>query len=290
MGECFYTVFLCFILCNYRKYFLDKFLGIHLFEHMPRFHRIHDLLAILHGRRYAISLRELTEELECSKATVKRHINALRFEYSAPIRYDKKYGGYVLDKSDEDSLQLPGIWFNISELHSLLLIQELLDQLEPGLLKVDLNPFRQRIESILSNRNIQSSDLRKRIQFIGVGVRICCPLQFKMVVRATMERKRISINYHSRTTNRLSKRTVSPQRLLYYRGNWYLVAYCHTRKEIRTLALDRIKETHPLKEPCSELEESELKRHFGQSYGIFSGEAEETAILRFTKERARWVA
>jgi len=122
---------------------------------MLKLDRIYDLISILSNRKYAVGMNELTEALECSPATVKRLIKTLRDEYGAPLIFDRKYSGYLLNKSDEDSLQLPGLWFNISELHSLLLIQELLSQLEPGLLKADLTPFRTRIESILSAREIK---------------------------------------------------------------------------------------------------------------------------------------
>jgi hypothetical protein len=36
--------------------------------------------------------------------------------------------------------------------------------------------------------------------------------------------------------------------------------------------------------------QTELDAHFAASYGIFAGAASQTAVLRFTAERARWVA
>lgn len=257
---------------------------------MPKLDRIYDLISILSNRKYAVGMNELTEALECSPATVKRLIRTLRDEYGAPLSFDRKYGGYLLDKSDEDSLQLPGLWFNISELHSLLLIQELLNQLEPGLLKADLTPFRTRIESILSAREMNSSELNRRIKIIGVGDRVCCPLHFKVVARALIERKRLKIRYLSRSKNQSTNRSVSPQRLLYYRGNWFLAVHCHTRRGLRTLAIDRIQEIQPLKEPAVELEDEQLDAHFNDSFGIFSGKAHQKAVLHFTPERARWIA
>lgn len=43
-----------------------------------------------------------------------------------PLRYDFKYQGYILDKTDNESIQSPGLWVNVSELHSLLANHELL--------------------------------------------------------------------------------------------------------------------------------------------------------------------
>jgi predicted DNA-binding transcriptional regulator YafY len=45
-----------------------------------------------------------------------------------------------------------------------------------------------------------------------------------------------------------------------------------------------------LDHPALEITETELDEHFATSYGIFAGKANHTAVLRFTAERARWVA
>lgn len=257
---------------------------------MTKFDRIYDLYAIFNSSQYSVSTSQLTDMLECSPATVKRLIRKLRDEYNAPLRYDKKYGGYVLDKNEEQSLQLPGLWFNVSELHSLLTIQELLNQLQPGLLKTELASFRDRIQAILSSRQIKSSDLQRRIRFTGIGERVCCPMHFKAVARATMERIRLRLRYHSRGKDQFASRTVSPQQLIYYRSNWYIAVWCHTRKPLRTLALDRVQEAHLTKDTAIETDEKQLDQYFNQSFGIFSGSPQHTAILNFTPERARWVA
>ena len=270
--------------------FIDMMREIRQLFLMTKFDRIYDLYTIFNNHRYGVSTSKLTELLECSPATVKRLVRKLRDEYNAPLRYEKKYGGYVLDKSQEHSLQLPGLWFNISELHSLLTIQELLNQLQPGLLKAELASFRNRIQAILSSRQIQSRDLQRRIRFTGIGERVCCPMHFKVVVRATIERTRLRLRYHSRSKDQFVGRTVSPQQLIYCRGNWYLAAWCHTRNGLRTLALDRIQEVHLTKDAASEIDESQLNQYFSQSFGIFSGTPRNIGILRFTAERAKWVA
>ena len=41
---------------------------------------------------------------------------------------------------------------------------------------------------------------------------------------------------------------------------------------------------------CRDIPEKQLDAHYASSYGIFAGEPEHTAVLRFTPERARWVA
>jgi predicted DNA-binding transcriptional regulator YafY len=36
--------------------------------------------------------------------------------------------------------------------------------------------------------------------------------------------------------------------------------------------------------------EAELEEHYASAYGIFGGKADKVAVLRFTREGARWVA
>jgi len=257
---------------------------------MTQIDRIYELLGIFHNRSYAVRVDDLASLLECSIPTVKRYITKLRNEYGAPLRYDFKYQGYVLDKTDNESIQFPGLWFNVSELHSLLTIHELIDKLDPGFLKVELSPLRTRIEKILTVRGVKTGELTRRIHFIGVGIRVCCPLTFRITATAAMERKQLKIRYHGRSEDRVSARLVSPQRLIYYRGNWYLAAYCHTRKALRTLALDRMSEVIPIDTPCEEIPEALLKAHFTESFGIFAGQPKREAVLWFSRESARWVA
>ena len=256
---------------------------------MVQIDRIHELLEIFYARRYPIKFNDLHALVEYSEPTLKRYIRKLR-DYGAPIRYDSQTGGYVLDKSDNDAFQLPGLWFNVSELHSLLTIHELIDQLDPGLLKLELLPLRTLIEKRLKARGVKTGELSRRIQLLGVGIRLCCPLAFRTTATALMERKRLKLSYHSRSQNTITSRQVSPQRLLYYRGNWYLAAYCHTRSALRILALERMSAIVPQEGECLEIEEEQLNEYCTASFGIFGGAPQHEAVLVFSKESARWVA
>ena len=82
----------------------------------------------------------------------------------------------------------------------------------------------------------------------------------------------------------------SPQRLTHYRDAWYLDAWDHLRRALRSFSVDRIGQAIELDEPAEDVPEAKLDEHFASAYGIFAGKADKTAILRFSAERARWVA
>ena len=114
--------------------------------------------------------------------------------------------------------------------------------------------------------------------------------QLTQVADAVIGRKRLRITYHNRMRDDFSERDISPQRLVHYRDNWYLDAYCHLRDGLRSFSVDAIKAAKPLTEDSLTVTEDELKRVFESSYGIFNGPSRQVARLKFTPFRARWVA
>ncbi len=61
-------------------------------------------------------------------------IRKLREELDAPIILitDRKAGGYFLERRNNELYELPGLWFNPSELFALLAIHQLLGRTAPG--------------------------------------------------------------------------------------------------------------------------------------------------------------
>jgi predicted DNA-binding transcriptional regulator YafY len=113
---------------------------------------------------------------------------------------------------------------------------------------------------------------------------------FQALCQALLSRHRVDMTYYSRPADRSSERRVSPQRLIYYRDNWYLDAWCHLRDGLRSFSVDAIERLAITAEPAIEVDEAELNRELESGYGIFSGSVTQQALLRFSPESARWVA
>jgi predicted DNA-binding transcriptional regulator YafY len=128
----------------------------------------------------------------------------------------------------------------------------------------------------------------QRIRILGIGKRNS-NRHFRKIASAVLEDKRLHIHYTSRSDNRASERELSPQRLTHYRDNWYLDAWCHLRKSLRTFALDQISECRLLDKASRTIGAEQLDSHLASAYGIFAGEADQTAVLKFNEKRARWV-
>jgi predicted DNA-binding transcriptional regulator YafY len=129
-----------------------------------------------------------------------------------------------------------------------------------------------------------------RIHIQHVAARAVPARMFQDVLAALIRRQRLFIRYHGRRRDAESERTISPQRLTQHRNAWYLDAWCHGAKGLRSFALERIREQKVIDQPAREVDTAILAEHFDRSYGIFSGPAEHRAELRFTPEMSRWVA
>lgn len=258
---------------------------------MDRTERFQKYLQLLR-RKGVVRREEFLENLEISRATFKRDLEYMRDRMAAPVNYDPEAGGYRLaaDTGPGGRVELPGLWFNSEEVQALLTLDALLSSLQPGLLGEALAPIRERIQRLVDAGDHSMDELRTRIRLIAQGARQLAPASFKGVAQATLERRRLRLDYFARGQGERSTREVSPQRLVHYRENWYLEGWCHLRQGLRVFALDAIESAQLLDEPAQDVPLDQLDRELSGSYGIFSGQPVNTARLRFTAARARWVA
>jgi predicted DNA-binding transcriptional regulator YafY len=255
--------------------------------------RIYMIDHFLANRRF-ITFDELMTRLEVSRATLKRDLAYMRDRLNAPIIFDRELGGYRFDQSSDhvgEHYELPGLWFSAEEIHALLTMQHLLSTLDTGgLLGPHIQPLLARLTGILGTSAVETAEISKRIKMENIGVRHFHLEHFQAIGSALLRRKRIQIEYHAKGYDETTEREISPQRLMYYRGNWYLDAWCHLRKALRSFAVDSIQRVEILEKNVIEVAEKKLDDTLGSGYGIFSGRDVTWAVLRFTKERSRWVA
>ncbi|OGT22413.1 MAG: hypothetical protein A2V90_03295 [Gammaproteobacteria bacterium RBG_16_57_12] len=257
---------------------------------MDRTERFHHINRLLRQHR-AVPMKRLMQELGVSRATVTRDLEYLRDRFNAPIIFDQTLNGYRYDEAPGAApFELPGLWFNPTEIHALLTCHQLLASLQPGLLEPHIRPLQQRLRKILDESDHSWEEVARRVRILPHATRRVPPEHFSAVASALLTRKRLRLQYHGRARGEATEREVSPQRLVHYRDNWYLDAWCHLRGSLRTFSLDSIQHAERLDQPTHDIPEDELDQYFSSAYGIFSGHADHMAILRFTPERARWVA
>lgn len=257
--------------------------------------RLRDIVAILEARKHPVPRSVFLEELDISLATFKRDMDVLKDQFQAPIIWKPGEGGrergYVLQDKGWSSgkLGLPRAWFTSSEIYALLMIDTLASHIAPGLLTGHLQPLITRITLALSAADDAPEDIRSRVQLLASSARRRDAAHFENVAQATVRRNRLEILYFTKSRNERSTRTVSPQRLLHYKENWYLIAWCHRAEGPRVFALDSIEDAKVLKESAVEVSKAEIDAMVGRDFGIYSGGDRKWAKLRFSALQARWV-
>ena len=254
-------------------------------DRTERFYRIRRRLI----EKGALTRREIEEDLEISHATFKRDLEYLRDRLNVPVIWSRERQAYLLDPAAEQS-ELPGVWFSPAEVYALLEIDHMLDTLGSGLLARQLAPLRARLAALLESGDRGHREIRRRIRVLTLGTRRVNRDVFEALSLALLGRRQAFIRHLRRADGEVTGRTVSPQRLVHYRYNWYLDAWDHGKEALRTFAVDAVLHARVEEAAARDLPDAELDRALGAGYGIFAGEETQTAVLRFTPESARWVA
>ena len=256
-------------------------------ERLERFYKIHQLLT---DRKAPVAFSALRAALGVSPATLKRDIEYMRERFNAPIEYEREANGYRFgEPRPGPRYELPGLWFSADEAYALLSMHSLLSELQPGLLEPHIKPLQERLRAVLGGEPAWK-DVEKRIRVFQPERRIAFAEYFSVVAKAVLTRTRVWIRHYNRKEDRETEREISPQRLVHYRDNWYVDAYCHMREGLRSFAVDAIRAAELREERAKEVPAAELDKHLGSGYGIFAGQDVQWARLRFTAEAARWVA
>ena len=259
---------------------------------MNQMDRIYKLDALLANGRSS-SLQFLLQELEVSRATFKRDVRFMKERLHAPISWDRETRGYRLGESSGvgPRYELPGLWFNQRELLALATMQQLLSSIDKGgPIASQLQPLMDRINVKLGHEKEEARQLSKRVKLVSTTSRLNDLAHFEVVGSALVKRKRLEIEYEARGSSRsISQRVVSPQRLIYYRSNWYLGAWCHKSRGIRTFSLDSIVACVMLEKRARDLPDKELAAYYDTGYGLFGGEQRKWAKLQFNPQSARYV-
>jgi len=251
-----------------------------------KLYQLHRIFKQARGRR--ISKAELLEQLEYSGSTLKRQISALRNEYGAPLEYDSENHGWYYQGGI--SFELPGLWFNEQELYSLLVLEQLLEKIDAGLVSEQLSIAKDRIKLLLSAKIDLDKNIGNKLRLVTVFQRDFNKTIFKEIAKATFEERQLEIDFTNRRTQQTTSRIISPQRIIHYKDTWYLDCYCHLRESLRTFAIDGISRVKQCHKAAKIIDPDSIDKATQSTYGIFSGQVHQTAILHFQPPVSFWIA
>ena len=234
----------------------------------------------------SIQITELANLYECSEKTLRRDLHLLIEERNAPWFIHN--GSLHKDLSQKHAVEIHGYWFNKQEIESLFALNQIIEQLSPGGLKKQLQPFQNKLHQLLKTE-ITGKNLTQFVKLIEISDSNLSESIFQTITQAFAEQKQLKMTYWVRERDEYTERVISPQQLVRYRDNWKLDAWCHLKNSLRTFALEAIQELTILDLTVQIISKQELKDHFESSYGIFAGKADKQATLKFSPYIARWL-
>ena len=254
---------------------------------MNQLERFYQMDQLLKARR-SVPKQMFLDQFEISNSQFKRDLDVMLDRFRAPIVYSRELKGYCYE--DGADFELPGLWMNSTEIHALLTMQQLLSKIQPGLLGPHIEPLINRISKLIERDDHSEEEVRQRIRVLNMASREFDSKYFEIISSAVLSRKRMNIVYYNRADDTTTSREISPQRLVHYRDNWYLDAWCHLRDGLRCFSIDVIQEASLLDADAETISNDELDAQLGAGYGIFSGKEVQQVELRFSPLRSRWVS
>lgn len=230
------------------------------------------------------STQYLTKELGCTRMQLNRLLNKLK-DKGYWTDYDKEKKGYVLIESQHPSLdEVPVDKFYLV-LQLIKIAKELnLENINPELSSKNL------IWEILGKNNIDyENPMSLPVRYLSIINREQSNKILPKLYKAVIQKRQVSISYRDGKNN-LTRRSISVQQILNYRNNWYIDAYCHERNDWRIFAVDRIETIRQIQRYYSapKLTSSDIAKR-ESAFGLFSGKANQIAVLHFAPEVAHWV-
>ncbi len=225
------------------------------------------------------SAAEISDELECNLRTVYRDLEALQIA-GFPICNEREEGKNLWSLLDTVKQSIP-IPFTLTELMAIYFSRDLVKTLQDTLFYDSLESLFKKIKTTLPPdseeflKNVQNTLYVSQKQYKEYGR---SKGTINTVNDAAIRKKSIEIDYYSMSHKKESTRKVDPYRIWFFNGTFYLIAYCHQRKETRIFALDRIKSVEMTNENFIVPDDFDLEDFMKPSFGIFKGKPEKVKI------------
>ena len=99
----------------------------------------------------------------------------------------------------------------------------------------------------------------------------------------------IEMEYYSASSGQTNTRIVDPYHLHNIQGDWYLIAYCHTRREPRDFLTNRIRAHKRLPSTFQVAPDFSLNTYLETGFLAERATEPENIVIKFDEYQARWI-
>ena len=231
------------------------------------------IIQTLASSRMGKSAADLAEGLECGWRTVYRDLEALQAA-GFPLYSEKVDGKSIWSLLETGTRNIP-IPFSLTELMALYFSRGMMGALKDTVFYDSLESLFDKIKATLPPAYIDYlGRIEKSLAVRAKPYKHYGRLRDIMdaVSEATVQQKVVEIVYYSMSRKKETRRNVSPYKIWFFDGTFYLIGNCGLRHEVRIFALDRIKSVTLTDETFDEPEKFNIDDFMKSSFGVFHGE------------------
>ncbi len=229
----------------------------------------------------------IAKQHEVDTRTIHRDIEFMRDILQAPIVYNPVRKGYFYS---EKNYFLPALDIKESDFFAICISEKALKQYENTPLYDKLESVFNKLKEFLPDSvRVNTSWIDTQYTFMHESFTHINPEVWETVSNSLRQRRQIDIVHQKAGAAEAAKRIVDPYHIVNFRGEWYLIGYCHKRKSILRFAMSRIHEAKLLNQAFKIPDDFNFDSFIGSSFGIMSEDKEKTVKIWFDKEQAPYV-
>lgn len=229
----------------------------------------------------------LAGELEVSTKSIQRDLDFMRDRLGLPLEYDGARFGYHYT---EEVSAFPSLQISEGELFALLVAEKALQQYRgTSFEKSLLSAFRKMAAALPDAISLNLADWEQTISFRTSAEPMVNLEIFDTLARATSRRQQLLLEYRKPASRQSESRVVDPYHLANINGEWFLFAYCHLRKDIRTFVPARILAVRPTGKTFLRPQRFSLAQRLQNSFGVHSGHGDYQVVIQFDELTADYI-
>lgn len=229
----------------------------------------------------------LAQEIEVAAKTIHRDIEFMRDRLNLPIEFDSRRNGYCYT---EEVSAFPTMQITEGELFALVVAEKALQQYRGTSFEKPLLSAIKKMEQALPDTiSLNLAEIEQTISFRTRAEPILDLKIFDQLAKAVSERKQLELIYRKPGQSKGEARIVDPYHLANINGEWFLFAYDHARKDIRTFVPARIQSVRPTGKTFERSRSFSLEERLRDSFGVHSGEGEFEVVIRFNPRVADYI-
>jgi len=229
----------------------------------------------------------LARELEVSTKSIHRDIDFMRDRLQLPIEYDASRFGYHYT---EEVSAFPTVQITEGELFALIVAEKALQQYRgTNFEKPLLSAIKKMEQSLPDTISLNLAEVEQTISFRTRAEPILDLEIFDALAKATAHRQQLELAYRKPGGRQTEPRLVDPYHLANINGEWFLFAWDHARKDIRTFVPARVHSVKPTGRTFDRPQKFSLDKRLRDSFGVYSGEGDFNVVLRFNARVADYI-